>query len=109
GEIQHIGGKSAVKQHVPIGQARSAHQQLVAHEAAVEKGKLQVRLAARECRQRQPSRQLQGLGLVLELDDMIGEILAAYSRDAFQALGCSQCGLERPDVLAVVNERESDI
>ena len=35
-----------MKQHILISQARGARKQLVAHEAAVEKGELQVRLAA---------------------------------------------------------------
>ena len=58
-QIQHVGAEPAVKQHILISQARRARQQLVAHETPVEEGELQVRLAAREGRQGQPSRKPQ--------------------------------------------------
>ena len=85
-QIQQVRGKPAVEQHVLIGETHRARQQLIAHEAAIEKGELQIRLTARKCRQRQPSRQSQTLGVVLQFDDVAGEVLTAYFRHARQAL-----------------------
>ncbi len=53
-QIEHVGAKTAVKQHVLVGEAGGACNQLVAHEAAVEISELQIGLAARECRQGRP-------------------------------------------------------
>ena len=103
-QVQQVGAKSAVKQHVAISQARGAHQNLVAHEAPIEKAELQVRLAARKGRQRQPPRQAQGFRVMAQFDHMGGEFLAANSGNAPQPLEVAGRRRQRPDVLAVVNQ-----
>jgi hypothetical protein len=108
-QVQQVGAKSAMKQHVAISQARGAHQDFVAHEAPIQKAELQVRLAARKGRQRQPSRQAQGFRVMAQFDHMGGEILAANSGNAPQPLEVAGRCRQRPDVLAVVHEAERHV
>ena len=108
-QIQQIGRESAVEQHVLIGQPHRAREQLVAHESAIEKSELQVRLAARKRRQCQPSRQPQALGVMFQLDDVAGKVLAAYFGHTRQTLRGGVRRRQRPYRLAVVRQRKGDV
>ena len=107
-QVQHVRAKPPVEQHVLIGKARRARDQLVAHEAAVQKGELQIGLTAREGRQREPPGHAQRLHLVGELDHVRCELLAADLRHPREPLRGRTRRRQRPDALAVVREREAD-
>ena len=108
-QIQEVRREAAAEQDVLIGEPRRPRDQLVAHEAAVQEGKLQVRLAARKRRQRQPPRKLQLLRVMPEFDDVGGEVLAANLGHSGQPLGGQARRRQRPHLLPVVRQREAHL
>ncbi len=81
-EIQHVGGLAAVIEHVAVGEAHRARDELVAQWSAVQEEVLLVRLAACVGRHAEPAVQPQTRALVIKLQRVRDELLAEHGRDA---------------------------
>jgi len=81
-QVEHIGGVSAVIQHVPVREPDGVHQQPIAHAAAVDEPELLVRLRARARRQAGPSGQHDGPRRVPQRDRGGGKVLPEYLLEA---------------------------
>ncbi|VFT25795.1 Uncharacterised protein [Pseudomonas aeruginosa] len=108
-EEQHEGRMPAVVQHVAISLAHRVGDQLVAHHAPVHIEVLQVRLAAREGRQADPTPQVQAVALDLDRQRLLEECLAAHRADPARAGQLVSRLVQGEDGLAVVAQVESHV
>ena len=85
-EIQHVCGLAPVKEHVAIGEAHRACDQLVAQRPAVQEEMLLIGLAARVRGKPEPAREPHTRAIVIEPHRLRDEVLAEYRRDTRIAL-----------------------
>ena len=108
-EIEHEGRVAVVVHHVTVGLAHRVRDQAVAHHAPVHEEVLQVGLAARERRLRDPAAQQQPGGLDLERERTLQEGRPAQGGDALLLLGGRGAGAQGEGGLLVVAQREAGV
>ena len=106
---QHEGRVPAVEQHVAIGLAHRMGHQLVAHHAAIDVEILQIRLAAGEGRQADPTPQTQATTLDLDGQRLLQKSRPANRSDAARTADFVASLVQGKHGLAVVTQVESHI
>ena len=103
-QVNHIRRLARLKQHVAKSKTHGVPQQLVAHEPVVDERELHVRLAARECRRREPAGQRDALYRAREMARVLHELVAAYDCQAALVLLATDGGRQGEDDSAVARE-----
>ncbi|MNS89651.1 hypothetical protein D3C72_1236700 [compost metagenome] len=101
-QAQHIGREAVAVQHVLVGAAHRVIEQLVAHEAAVDKEVLLVRPPARGGGQPGKAIQVQRVGLFVQWQAGAGKVIAQHLRGT----GGDVAGIPVLQRLAVVVDRD---
>ena len=105
-QVQHVSRKAAVEKDIPIRVLRRVRQCPVADAAAVDEPVLLVRLAPVVGRQRNPALQREAFALVLDMDGLVGECVAAQPGKAGQLLFTAGGGGQLEYGATVVRQRK---
>ena len=105
-QIEHIGRKAAVEQDVAVGVLRGVRQGPVADAATIDEPELLVRLAAVIRGQRDPALQRDAIGLVFEMDRLLGKRVPAQFGEARQLLFAAGGGRQTQHRPPIVRQRK---